>query len=628
MDVLRDPSFAASVCLLAIDEIHLVSEWRAFRPEYWALGVLRTRLPDGIPFLGVSATLDAKTLQSVREQCGFHDQTVIIKTSLDRPEIFIQASCLKYPATGMLDLQHLLPAQASKPTDVPKTIVYMDSLTEITKAHRLMKEWMKLRGYPPESAKWVSPYFADMASGDKERLQIQFRATSQDCQNPRILIASEAYGLGVDNPDVSRVVQWLTPTSTSRMYQRMGRAMRIGNQQAWFTLLYAPWCVGPCSGPAQLESAIDIPKGQVRPHKSRPSRDADRRRDMPHTLYSMINAGLGVCLRDIGLRFFDDATYISPGALKPDPCCSACHPLCSSSTNIDIQSADILSKPLRPNQARVSWFKYKLKDWRVGKAQLLFKETLLEFIPSLVMPDEILDEVAKYGGYIKDVEMLARFTDGAWTEAARYGDEVVAILLQGQAMGLTDEEIDREHRKAIDIKKGRLEPDHINPAVKEFEQQRENWMIGLGFKPDKGVRKEGALVIESNSPDLRQQITSPVTPVRQPRQLSPRTAVHDLDEGTGLTTNNHSSFTEQGLGYATAVPGSDSAMELPSGNKANTQHQSSPGGTPRKQQGPRQRPQRTPEAVSSPHDRASRELPSSRSGRKRYKPAGPPGHLC
>ena len=105
--VLSHSSYFSNLCLLAIDGLHLVSEWRDFRPEYFNLGVLRTRLPDGIPFLGVSATLDEETLNCVRSQCGFHDETRLIKTPLDRPEIYIQVSSLLKSQAGMLNLQQL-----------------------------------------------------------------------------------------------------------------------------------------------------------------------------------------------------------------------------------------------------------------------------------------------------------------------------------------------------------------------------------------------------------------------------------------------------------------------------------------------------------------------------------------
>ena len=83
--------------------MHLVSEWRDFRPEYFNLGVLRTRLPDGIPFPGASATLDPRTLESVKDRCGFDNESTVIQTALDRSEIYIQTSSLQRPMNSMID---------------------------------------------------------------------------------------------------------------------------------------------------------------------------------------------------------------------------------------------------------------------------------------------------------------------------------------------------------------------------------------------------------------------------------------------------------------------------------------------------------------------------------------------
>ena len=148
-EVLRYPSFYSKLCLLAIDDLHLVSEWRDFRPEYFALGVLRARLPDGIPVLGASATLDHQTLQTVKESCSFDPSTATIKTPLDRPEIYLQVSSTTKSFSSMGDLQHILPADASSPSDIPKTIIFMDSITSIKTACSLIRVWMNHLGYPP-----------------------------------------------------------------------------------------------------------------------------------------------------------------------------------------------------------------------------------------------------------------------------------------------------------------------------------------------------------------------------------------------------------------------------------------------------------------------------------------------
>ena len=194
---------------------------------------------------------------------------------MDRPEIYIETDVLKHDQVSMLDLLFLLPVTVTRPQDIPKTIIYMNDIKSIQAAVRIMRRWMNELGYPPEAEKLVQPYFAIMAKSDKQRISREFAKLDEDCSSCRIILATDAYGLGIDNPDV-RVVQWLLPPSMSALYQRMGRAMRCGRGRAVYTLLYPAWCIGSIS---------DCPGSRGNKKKS------DR------------------CLRKTGLAFFQDTTY-------------------------------------------------------------------------------------------------------------------------------------------------------------------------------------------------------------------------------------------------------------------------------------------------------------------------------
>ena len=226
-----------SLALVAIDELHLVSEWGEFRPQYRLLHLLRARVDLCVPFLGVSATLYFTVLQDVKEAAGFDNDIFVECTSMDRPEIYIETDVLKDDQVSMLDLLFLLPVTVTRPQDIPKTIIYMNDIKSIQAAVKIMRRWMNELGYPPEAEKWVQPYFAIMAKSDKQRISREFAKLDEDCSSCRIIIATDAYGLGIDNPDVHRVVQWLLPPSMSALYQRMGRTMRCGRGRVVYTLL-------------------------------------------------------------------------------------------------------------------------------------------------------------------------------------------------------------------------------------------------------------------------------------------------------------------------------------------------------------------------------------------------------
>jgi len=93
--ILQDPSFQRQVGLVAIDECHVLSQWKEFRSEYVMIHELRRSLLSETVFFGCSATLDAKAENAVKEFGGFQEegtdvgQLEIIRTSVDRPDIFI-----------------------------------------------------------------------------------------------------------------------------------------------------------------------------------------------------------------------------------------------------------------------------------------------------------------------------------------------------------------------------------------------------------------------------------------------------------------------------------------------------------------------------------------------------------
>jgi len=452
-EVLRYPSLQHRVCLLAIDEVHLTSEWRSFRPSYSELKTLRSRLPIGIPMLGVSATLDPVSQGLVKEYCGFRSSTRLIRTSIDRPWIYMQVECMRESEKSMLDLQHLLPRQIGSIYDIPKTIIYIDSVAQICKACGLFRRWAMQLGYQVSPQKVVAPIFADMADDDKSRTSTRFSRPSSECDGPRILIATDSYGLGVDNPDVEVVVQWLLPSSISKLHQRMGRAVRSVGKQGRLLFLYPKWCSGPRSKApvrsSQAEKVLGRTRRQGAPLTSVeaensegsescsqlkiPSKDTerktapDRRRDMPSGLYELINPGISNCIREQTLRVFADTTYTAGGPEKPVYCCSNCDPDFASSTRAypDLKAA--ASKDSLPQP----WFRKELLAWRKRTAAEVCRRCEFGFFPSIVMPDTVLDQIAMWGSQIDTREDILCLV-GPWSEVADYSAEVISILRKGR----------------------------------------------------------------------------------------------------------------------------------------------------------------------------------------------------
>ena len=205
---------------------------------------------------------------------------------------------------------------------------------------------------------------------------------SNECTAPRILLATDAYGLGIDNPDVARVWQWLLPSLMQKLYQRMGRAMRCGEGQAHFTVLHPPWCIGPRGGAIDGVDAADVVNGEPTSDDEQGEgnqTNAGRRQRLAPGLWEITNVPSGSCVRAVGLGFFDDNVYGTSAHIKPQPCCSGCDPECQISTAVH----EKLNKKPDQDSLRRPWLTMKLQEWREKKAQETYPDTYLRFFPLL-----------------------------------------------------------------------------------------------------------------------------------------------------------------------------------------------------------------------------------------------------
>ncbi len=109
MKVLYDQTFQDRLVLVAIDEVHIVSEWGLrWRSSYGGLALLRSLVSRSVPWLGCSATLDPVTLAEVRDLCGFHPSIHIQRISIDRPDITFEIQAIQHPLHSFRDLRFLV----------------------------------------------------------------------------------------------------------------------------------------------------------------------------------------------------------------------------------------------------------------------------------------------------------------------------------------------------------------------------------------------------------------------------------------------------------------------------------------------------------------------------------------
>ena len=199
------------IALLAIDEAHCVSQWgHDFRPEYLALGALAERFP-GVPRIALTATADLRTRDEI-ERALFADGCRRFTASFDRPNIRYQVAPRANARRQLLDFIRRDHADDAG-------IVYCLS----------RKRCEQVAGWLVEEGFDALPYHAGLAPEARRQAQDRFIR-----DEGVIVVATIAFGMGIDKPDVRFVAHLDLPRSIEAYYQETGRAGRDGlPSDAW-----------------------------------------------------------------------------------------------------------------------------------------------------------------------------------------------------------------------------------------------------------------------------------------------------------------------------------------------------------------------------------------------------------
>ncbi len=303
--VFREFASRVEIPLIAVDEAHCVSQWgQDFRPAYTGIADFIDSLPKRPPVIALTATATDKVRRDVSALLGLRSPECVV-TGYDRTNLKFGVEKLGSKQKRVRIAQFI----AAHPGD--SGIVYCSTRKDVDG----LSGWLAAEGLP------VARYHAGMNKDERDDAQERF--INDDAP---IMVATNAFGMGIDKSNVRWVVHYNMPKSLEAYYQEAGRAGRDGEPSECLLL----WCDGDVST-CRFFIEGENEYSQLDPEAAEIARAAQRR---------MLEAMVGYChttgcLRRYILNYFGDATPFENGTAE----CGNCSNCLGEFESIDVTAA-------------------------------------------------------------------------------------------------------------------------------------------------------------------------------------------------------------------------------------------------------------------------------------------------